>query len=121
MKPTYIFWGKIISGKKRGKTLGYPTANTNLHKNIPDGIYASLVCINGKNYVTATFIGAAETFGEKRKKAEMFLLDFHKNIYGKWITVYLYKRIRSNKKFSSERQLIQAMKQDVLATRKFFS
>lgn len=121
MKPLHVFWGKIVSGKKRGKTLGYPTANIPLHKTISDGIYASLVKVSGKNYVAATFIGAAETFGEKEKKAESFLLDFSGNLYGKWITVYLYKKLRGNKKFDSEKQLVEQMKKDVSATREFFS
>src|SRR5690348_10045848 len=45
-KTLYIFWGKVVGGAKRGKLLGFPTANIRLHKKIPEGIYASTVTIH---------------------------------------------------------------------------
>ncbi|MGH7245915.1 MAG: riboflavin kinase [Candidatus Levyibacteriota bacterium] len=120
MKAQYIFWGKVQQGAKRGKKLGFPTANIRLHKKIPEGIYAAKVRLQNKEYLSATFIGASKTFGERDYKAESFLLDFNQNLYGKWITVYLYKRLRENKMFDSRESLISQMKKDVLATREFF-
>lgn len=128
MKALYIFWGKVKGGAKRGKDLGFPTANIALHKRIAEGIYVSVVKIRPstslrmkkKTFSAATFIGSAKTFGEKEYKAESFLLDFDKNIYGKWITVTLLHKIRENKKFTNEKELREQMKKDVEEVRKYF-
>ncbi len=120
MKTLFILRGKVKKGKSRGKFLGFPTANINLRKKIPEGIYASIVKIDNKKYFAATFIGSAKTFNEREYKAESYILDFNQSIYGKWITVRLFKKLRGNKKFDSEQELIDQMKQDILTTRKFF-
>jgi riboflavin kinase / FMN adenylyltransferase len=121
MKPIITFWGKVKKGKGRGKHLGFPTANILLHQNILEGVYTSEVTIAGNVYPAATFIGSAKTFGEKEYKAESYILDFDKNIYGKWITIKLFKKLRGNKKFASQLALVEEIKQDVLAARKFFN
>nr|MBI5455501.1 riboflavin kinase [Candidatus Levybacteria bacterium] len=121
MKTLFMFWGKVKKGKERGKLLGFPTANVTLHKKISEGIYASSVTIEEKTYFAATFIGSAKTFNEKDYKAESYILNFNKNIYGKWIGIKLFKKIRDNKKFKSEKELIIQMKQDILDIKKFFN
>ncbi|MBI4098389.1 MAG: riboflavin kinase [Candidatus Levybacteria bacterium] len=121
MKLLFTFRGKVKKNKGRGKLLGFPTANITLHKKIPEGIYASQVTIDGQNYLAATFIGPAKTFGEKDYKAESYILDFNKNIYGKWISVALFKKLRKNIRFDSAQALIKQMEKDVSAARKFFS
>lgn len=139
LKILYTFWGKVIGGKKRGKILGYPTANIALHKKIPEGIYAAKVTIHGvqpensssrvipkkrgivREYLAATFIGAAKTFKETEYKSESFILDFNQDLYGVWLTVCLFKKLRENKKFNSEKELIDQIKKDILATHNFFS
>jgi riboflavin kinase / FMN adenylyltransferase len=116
----YLFWGKIIKGKDRGKKLGFPTANIRLHKNIPEGVYISEVFISHNKYSAATFIGPAKTYGELDYKAESYILDFENNIYRKWITVRLIQKLRGNIKFDSPQALTKQIKQDVLMTRRFF-
>ncbi len=120
MKTLFLFRGKVKKGKSRGKFLGFPTANINLRKKMPEGIYASRLTIDEQSYFAATFIGSAKTFNENEYKAESYILDFNQNIYGKLITVRLFKKLRGNKKFGSEQELIDQMKQDILTTRKFF-
>ncbi len=115
-----ILWGKVKKGSKRGKLLGFPTANFSLHKKIQQGIYVSETKLLGKVFQSVTFIGNAKTFGEKDIKAETYILNFNKNLYGKFITVKLLKKIRGNKKFKSEKELIKQMNKDVEATRKYF-
>lgn len=124
------FWGKVRTYSKRGRKLGFPTANISLHKNIPEGIYISTTKLGGKEYKQSlkklrffksiTFIGAAKTFGEKKFHAETYILDFGKNIYGKWVSIKLIKKIRINKKFNSAQELIEQMKKDEKETRKYF-
>lgn len=117
----YKFWGKVRSHNKRGKGLGFPTANASLHKNIPEGIYISKTKIKNKQYPSITFIGAAKTFNETRFHAETYILDFNRNIYGQWISVSLLKKIRGNKKFASEKELIKQMKKDKQEAEKYFT
>lgn len=114
-----ILWGKVKKGSKRGKLLGFPTANFSLHKKIQQGIYVSQTKFLGKVFQSVTFIGNATTFGEDEVKAETYILNFNKNLYGKFITVKLLKKIRGNKKFKSEKELIKQMNKDLEDTRKF--
>lgn len=120
MNVLFRFRGKVREGKKRGRLLGFPTANVRLHQMIPEGIYVSEVLFEKKRYMAATFIGSAKTFGETDYKAESYLLDFSEDLYGKFITVRLFKLIRGNEKFVSEEELVKKMKEDILATRRFF-
>lgn len=121
MQALYTFRGKVREGSKRGKPLGFPTANINLKKHIPEGIYTSQTKVDGKKYQSVVFIGSAKTFGETNYKAESYILDFNMDIYRKIITLKLYKKLRANKKFSSAQALVVQMKKDVLNTRQFFS
>lgn len=114
------FWGKVKKHNQRGKKLGFPTANVNINKNIPEGIYISKVKLQGLWYKSLTFIGQAKTFGEIRFHAETYILDFKKDIYGKWISVKLLKKIRDNKKFNSAKELIEQMKRDEKKAREYF-
>lgn len=115
----YKFWGKVRTQRKRGKELGFPTANVNLSKKIPEGIYISKTRINRQEFKSLTFIGAAKTFNEKRFNVETYILDFNQNIYGRWISVNLIKKIRENKKFKSADELIAQMKKDEVLTRQY--
>lgn len=115
------FRGKVRKHNQRGKKLGFPTANINLTKNIPEGIYISQTKIKGKQHHSLTFIGQAKTFDEKEIHAETYILDFNQNIYGKWISIELLKKIRGNKKFNSAEELINQMKKDEQAARGYFA
>lgn len=113
-------WGKVRKSYQRGRKLGFPTANLNLRKKIPEGIYISRTKINDKKYSSLTFIGTAKTFGEIRYHAEVYILDFNQNIYGTWISMKLIKKIRGNKKFNSAEELITQMKKDEQDARNYF-
>ena len=116
----YKFWGKVRKHQQRGKKLGFPTANVNLYKNIPEGIYISKTKVKNLIYPSLTFIGIAKTFNEQTYQAEVYILDFKKDLYGSWITVKLLKKIRANKKFNSEKDLIAEMKKDEKIAREYF-
>ena len=120
MDRVYTFWGKVQAGAKRGRALGFPTANIPLHKQIPEGVYISEITIKNKIYPAATFIGSAKTFGEKDYKSETYILDFNQNIYGEWISIKLVKKIRGNKKFAGEKDLVEQMKKDSKEVKNYF-
>lgn len=115
-----IIWGKVKKGVQRGKSLGFPTANINLHKNISEGIYISMAKVNGKTLPALTFIGGAKTFGEKKVLAETYFINSSLDVYGSWISVELLKKIRKNQKFKSAKELVVQMKKDKIAAEKYF-
>ncbi len=121
MKPLHIIKGKVQQGKKRGKLLGYPTANVALDREIPHGIYVSLIEVDKKVYQSVTFIGNAKTFAEKEVLAETFILNFDSMIYDQWVNISLLRKLRDNQKFSSAEELITQIKKDIQDTEDFFA
>ena len=116
----YSIKGLVQKNLGRGTKLGYPTANLKLDIDIPDGIYAATVFLNGVKKPSLAFVGAAETFGDKDKKLEVYILDFSGDLYGQEIVVDLTHKFRDNIKFNSERELIEQMKEDEQAVREYF-
>ena len=117
----YKFWGKVQTHNKRGKKLGFPTANVNLAKKIPEGIYVSKTKVRNSSYPSLTFIGAAKTFNENKFHAETYILDFRGNLYNKWISIKILKKLRENKKFNSVDNLVKQMKKDEQQARQYFA
>ena len=113
----YSLDGKVVEGMKRGRTLGYPTANlklTNLDIVIPpDGIYATRTLVDEKLYLSATSIGNQPTFGGNERTIESYLIDFSDNLYGKNINIQFEKYIRDQKFFESTIELKKQMLKDV--------
>lgn len=114
------FWGKVRQGQKRGKELGFPTANINIIKVFAEGIYISEAKLNGQTYPALTFIGIARTFNAENYLSETYILDFNQNLYNNWLSIKLIKKIRDNQKFKSIKQLIIQMKQDEQVARIYF-
>ena len=118
----YSFSGKVVEGDKRGRELGFPTANIELNnpsKLLPAiGIYAVEFFINNDNkkYTGVMSIGKRPTFyNEGKLTTEVFIFNFDKNIYGAEVTVNVVDRIRGEEKFSSAEDLINQMNKDVEA------
>ena len=112
----FSFTGKVVQGEQRGRKLGFPTANLDVHPRQalpPFGIYATLAHIGGKTYQSVTNIGIRPTFTEGRRTIEVYILDFDKDIYGKELKVDFIEKLRDEKKFSSADELIKQMAEDV--------
>lgn len=112
--------GIVQHGKKRGKNLGFPTANFTIDPNTPRGIFISQTTYQNKTYQSITFIGTADTFDEKDFVAETYILNFDQDIYRQEIEVNILKKLRDSKKFDSEQELITQMKKDEEQVEKFF-
>lgn len=112
--------GKVRHGDKRGRTIGYPTANVDLHRAVRPGVYAALTKVRGRWRPSMAFIGAAKTFGNTQKRAESHILDFSGNIYDDMVSIRLLQFIRPNKRFTGPKQLIAAIKKDEKAIRAYF-
>lgn len=111
----YSIEGVVVEGKKIGRTIGFPTANITIdeEKIIPKGgVYYTKVKIGKKFYKGITNIGYNPTVNGNNLTVETHILDFDKDIYGEKITVYFFKRIRSEKKFNSIDELKERLKLD---------
>ena len=116
----YALAGEVVTGKKRGRELGFPTANIrvagapNETKLIPcEGIYAVNVEVDSNWYMGALHIGPKPTFQESDKVLEVHLLDFDMDIYNKEIKVEFIEYIRGILSFEDVPDLISQMKRDI--------
>lgn len=116
-----ILTGIVISGKGRGKSLGFPTANLLLQESwTREGVFLAQTKWKRKTYPSLFFSGQSKTFYETDWSYEVHLLEFSGNLYGETLTVDVLKKIRNNRKFKGSAQLINAIHQDVREARKFF-
>ena len=109
--------GSVIHGEKRGRQLGYPTANikTPINSILPqNGIYATFTYIKGEKFISATSIGTNPTFGGNNKTIETHIFNFNENIYDLTIEVEFISRLRDEIKFTSTEDLITQMDADIL-------
>jgi riboflavin kinase/FMN adenylyltransferase len=117
--------GTVVHGDHRGRTLGFPTANLDLHHEArpPRGVYSSRVALDGRDYRAITCVGLRPTFEGRtplREVVETHVLDFDRDLYGRDIEVRFVGRLRDERKFPSADVLIEQMKRDrdqVLAER----
>ncbi len=104
--------GIVIKGDRRGRKLGFPTANLKYRGRL-HGVYAVYAYVNGKKYSGSANIGYAPTFGRREKLLEVYIFGFRKDIYGKKIEVEIVKKLRREKKFDSAKELVMQIKKDV--------
>jgi len=112
----YVIRGEVVVGDKRGRSIGFPTANV-----MPDadaviparGVYAGFVHFGEQEYVACTNVGVAPTFGRAESRVEAYLLDFEGDLYGRTVDVGFTRRIRGEKKFSGVDELKHQIQRDV--------
>ena len=120
------FWsvnGKVNSGDKIGRTLGYRTANVFLNDCILPlrGVYVTRLYLNQKIYNGISNYGVAPTFGTKKTDVlETHLFSPIKNLYKKNITIEFLKFLRKEKKFKSKKNLLDQIKKDITGAKKVF-
>lgn len=106
--------GKVLHGDKRGRTIGFPTANVLLKrvKAPVNGVFAVEVKIKGQRYNGVANIGHRPTVNGTRSQLEVHLFDFNETIYGQSISVILKHKIRDEIKFDSFELLHKQIQQD---------
>lgn len=115
--------GEVIEGEKRGRELGYPTANMSIDGLHPPrlGVYAVLAeVLDGPHkgsYRGAASIGTRPMFGENRPNLETFLFDFSGDLYGATLSVALVDYLRPEETFDSLDALVTQMKADCTRAR----
>ncbi|MEE9143192.1 MAG: bifunctional riboflavin kinase/FAD synthetase [Candidatus Binatia bacterium] len=115
--------GRVVPGHKRGRQLGFPTANIVTRTEVlpRDGIYATLLQEGDNEWPSVTSIGFNPTFGNGSRTTESYIFDFHGDLYEKKVRLFFIKRIREEKKFSSEDLLVEQMNKDVLSAQDILS
>ena len=113
----YSFEGVVVPGDKRGRELGFPTANLlveNEDKLLPaTGIYAAECIVEEKKHNALLSIGSRPTFHEAGEIIpEVYIIDFNNQIYKQTVRVNVVDRIRGEEKFSSAEELVKQMKKD---------
>lgn len=112
----YVLRGEVTVGDKRGRTIGFPTANAVPHRSqlVPDrGVYAGFVRVGQEYYAACTNIGVAPTFARDESKVEAYLLDFEGDLYGKVVDVGFIGWIRAERRFSGIEDLKEQITRDV--------
>ena len=120
----YFIRSTVEHGAKRGRQLGFPTANLQIAPNklLPaNGIYVARVDLEGATYAGALSVGFRPTFGGNSVTVEVFILDFDADIYGRLLTAWFVQRLRGEKRFASVPALQQQMARDVENARRILA
>ena len=111
----YSLTGEVVHGRKIGRTMGFPTANLDINKNLilpKVGVYYTNVKVNNNIYKGITNIGNNPTVNGKKITIETYILDFDEDIYGEHIEVSFIKKIRDGKKFNGLQELKEELERN---------
>ncbi|CAN5726722.1 bifunctional riboflavin kinase/FAD synthetase [soil metagenome] len=121
----YSIEGPVVHGAKRGRRLGFPTANISVGdpaKLLPlDGIYAVYGWVGGKRVPGLLHLGPRPTFAGSPPTVELYLLDWSGDIYGHRVRVEFCERIREVLPFTTAEALVVQMREDERTARELFS
>jgi riboflavin kinase / FMN adenylyltransferase len=117
----YAVRGEVVVGDRRGRTIGFPTANVRPDSAVivpARGVYACFVRVGEKRYAACTNVGVAPTFERGENRIEAHLLDFSGDLYGRVIDVSFLRRIRGERRFSGVDELKAQIGRDVEEARR---
>ena len=121
----YRTTGEVIHGDKRGRTIGFPTANINIKDEYiipPLGVYAVKMRVHSVWYNGVCNIGFKPTFNKESLKlsVEVHLFDFDQDIYGQEVVIEWHLYLRKEQKFSGIEQLVTQIEKDKQQTLDYF-
>lgn len=110
----YFVQGEVEHGEKRGRELGYPTANISLDpgNSLAHGIYATTIKVGDGVHASVASYGRRPTFGNRPPLLEVFLFDFEGDLYGQQVEVAFHSYLRPELKFDGIEPLIAQMDKD---------
>lgn len=103
-----------MHGEKKGTALGFPTINIPLKNTLVSGIYAGTVAVRGVVYNSAVYVNP------RRAILEAHLLDFSGDLYGIEVSITLLKKIRADKTYTNEKELVATISADIQTVRTYF-
>ena len=116
--------GQVVSGDRRGRGLGFPTANLELkpEQALPsDGVYATIAHVGHELMPSVTSIGVRPTFGGGKRLVETYIIDYEGELLGQRLTIDLVDKLRDEKRFDTVEELKSQMGRDVEQTRQILS
>jgi len=119
----YNLSGVVIAGHRRGRALGFPTANLRPDKTLVParGIYAVRLLLRGKTLRGVLNIGFNPTFADNALSVEAYIFDFDEDIYGQTLEVLFIDRIRDEMKFDGPARLVEQIRRDVERAREILN
>lgn len=111
----FIYVSKVVHGDKRGRKLGFPTANLEIGAHramLPNGAYAVAVNVDNSEYPGIANIGDNPTFNVNDRRLEVYIHGFNGDLYGQEISVSFLSKLRDEQKFSSVEELVSQLRQD---------
>ena len=117
----YTLDGRVIKGKSRGKTIGFPTANIQTENEItPSGVFITKVRVRSKDRPSLTNIGCSPTFGQQETNIESYIINYNRNLYGEKIRILFLKKIREEMKFATSQELSRQIQNDISTAKAYF-
>ncbi len=115
--------GTIKEGERRGRKLGFPTANIDTEWELlpKRGVYVTWAHLGGERFESITNVGVRPTFGDNRLIVETHIIDFKDDVYGKPIRIEFVDRLRDERRFESIDALVEQISRDVKRTKEIFS
>ncbi|MHB8620343.1 MAG: riboflavin biosynthesis protein RibF [Chloroflexota bacterium] len=116
--------GPVVPGDRRGRTIGFPTANIGLRIRwaMPaDGVYVARTGVRGQALPSVVNIGLRPTFDRDQRTLESHILDFDQDIYGETVSVEFLHRLRGEQKFSGVDAIREQITQDARQAREYFA
>ena len=115
----YRVTGTVVTGARRGRMIGFPTANLgDVPTVLPgNGVYAVRAAVGGRTHPAAANVGPNPTFGDDAPKVEVHLLDFAGDLYGRPLAVEFVAKLRDTRPFGGPAELVEQLRRDVVAAR----
>lgn len=116
----YSLVGRVAAGDRRGRELGFPTANLDIAPEMAlpgDGIYAAWAVVDGSPRPAAASIGVRPTFGLTERLVEVYILDFAGDLYGQELETRFVAKLRNQETFPNLESLVAQINRDVSDTR----
>lgn len=113
---TMWYKGTVKKGNQLGRTINFPTINLDpsiISYEMKEGVYAALVKHTNEVYKGALYFGPRLVLNETKKVLEIFILDFHKEIYGECVEFQIKKFIRGIQNFDSFEELKTQLQKDI--------
>jgi riboflavin kinase/FMN adenylyltransferase len=113
----YYIDGIVVEGKRRGRELGFPTANLQTENELlpPNGVYATTTTIDGVVHASLTNVGVQPTFGDTTETMiEAYVLGFDGDLYGRTVRLGFVQRLRDERKFED----VDALRAQIEADRR---
>jgi len=116
----YRLSGTVGVGQRRGRTLGFPTANLEAVATVvpANGVYAVRAWLGGRAWPAAANVGPNPTFGEEARKIEVHLIGFQGELYGQTLAVDFVERLRETRPFRGVAELLEQLRIDVEQVRR---